>query len=108
MDLVAAIHRSCGPVTLANGLRNVPTLTPALSDPTLTGDRQFGVFLKIYANPGTASTPITAAGSANQDLLGSFVDKYQAGSVPNLAAGLTATDAQIDAQLANSGGGGAP
>lgn len=92
-------------VSLANGLRNVPTLTPALSDPRLTGDQNFAVFLKIYANPGTASTPITAAGSANQDLLGSFLDKYQAGSVQNLQAGLKVTDAQINAQLANSGGG---
>src|SRR5947209_13506020 len=34
----------------AEGLRNVPTLTPALSDPVLTSDPQFNTFLKIFSN----------------------------------------------------------
>ncbi len=93
---------------LATTLRNVPTVTAALSDPALTADREFATFLRIYAHPKTGTIPITAAGSANQDLFATFTDKYQSGSAQDLAAGLKATDRQIDAQLAQAAGKGAP
>ena len=80
----------------------------SLSDPGLVNDPEFSTFLKIYGNPGTATTPITAAGSANQDLFGQFVEKWQAGQIDDLHAGLGNLDKQIDAQLAQSSGGGAP
>jgi len=43
-------------------------------------------------------------GSANQDLVDSFVTKYQAGKVDDLEAGLANLDKQIDAQLEAAGG----
>jgi hypothetical protein len=51
---------------------------------------------------------VTAAGSANQDLLTAYVEKWQAGSGGDLASGLEKVDKAIDAQLAQSGGGAAP
>ena len=62
------------------------------------------MFLKIYANPQTATTPPSAAGSADQDLLSAYVDKYQAGNGGDLAKGLAAVDKQVDAQIAQAAG----
>ena len=50
--------------------------------PTLTRNAQFDTFLKIFANPHTATDPITAIGSANQEMLQSFQSKWEDGSVP--------------------------
>ncbi len=97
--------------TLAQQLKNVPTLASALTAPALLSDQNFGVFLKIYANPQSATTPPSAAGSADQDTLTAFANKYQAGSVGDLPSGLAAADQQVDAQVAQAagpGGGGAP
>jgi multiple sugar transport system substrate-binding protein len=89
---------------LANGLRNVPTTTSSLKSGELVPDPKFKVFLDIFANPKTATTPITAAGSANQELFQNFVVKWQAGKASDLQGGLTTVDKQIDAQIANSSG----
>ena len=89
---------------LSNGLRNVPTTTTSLRSNELTPDPKFKVFLDIFAHPGTATTPITAAGSANQELFQDFVAKWQAGKVSDLTGGLANVDKQVDAQLANSAG----
>jgi multiple sugar transport system substrate-binding protein len=89
---------------LSNGLRNVPTTTSSLKSNELTPDPKFKVFLDIFAHPKTATTPITAAGSANQELFQDFVAKWQAGKVSDLAGGLADVDKHIDAQLANSTG----
>jgi multiple sugar transport system substrate-binding protein len=89
---------------LSNGLRNVPTTTSSLKSTELTPDPKFKVFLDIFANPKTTTTPITAAGSANQELFQDFVAKWQAGKVTDLQGGLANVDKQIDAQLANSAG----
>jgi multiple sugar transport system substrate-binding protein len=89
---------------LSNGLRNVPTTTASLTSGDLTPDPKFKVFLDIFANPKTATTPITAAGSANQELFQTFVVKWQAGKASDLAGGLAEVDKQIDAQVANSAG----
>jgi multiple sugar transport system substrate-binding protein len=92
----------------AEGLLNVPTLTSALTDPVLTGDPHFAVFLQIFANPNTATDPITAIGSANQTIAGNWQQKWEAGSVSNLTSGLQSVDSQINAQVANSTIGKAP
>jgi multiple sugar transport system substrate-binding protein len=89
---------------LSNGLRNVPTTTASLKSGELTPDPKFKVFLDIFAHPKTATTPITAAGSANQELFQDYVAKWQAGKVSDLQSGLANVDKQIDAQLANSAG----
>ena len=89
---------------LAAGLGNVPTLTAALSDPELTHNREFATFLKIFGNPHTASDPITAIGSANQEMFQSFQSKWEDGSIAasGLEQALKGVDQQIDAQVANS------
>jgi multiple sugar transport system substrate-binding protein len=92
-------------VLLSNGLRNVPTAVQALGSSALTPDPQFAKFLDIYQNPATDSTPVTASGSADQDLLTAYVDKWQAGSGGDLQAGLKKVDGQIDDELAQSDGG---
>ena len=89
---------------LSNGLRNVPTTTASLKSNELTPDPKFKVFLDIFAHPKTATTPITAAGSANQELFQDFVNKWQAGKVSDLGGGLANVDKQIDAQLSQSAG----
>jgi multiple sugar transport system substrate-binding protein len=89
---------------LSNGLRNVPTTTTSLKSSELTPDPKFKVFLDIFAHPKTATTPITAAGSANQELFQNYVVKWQAGKVSDLQGGLAEVDKQIDAQLAQSSG----
>jgi multiple sugar transport system substrate-binding protein len=93
---------------LSNNLKNVPTTKQSLKDPSLTKDPEFSTFLNIYNNPHTATTPITAAGSANQDLFGQLVDKWQAGQVSDLHTALGQLDGQIDAQVQQATGGGAP
>jgi multiple sugar transport system substrate-binding protein len=91
-------------VKMTNGIRNVPTTTAALESPDVKPDEAFNVFLDIFANPNTRTTPITLVGSANQDLVDAFVTKYQAGKVDDLEGGLADLDQQIDAQLEAAGG----
>jgi multiple sugar transport system substrate-binding protein len=89
---------------LSNGLRNVPTTTSSLKSGELTPDPKFKPFMDIFANPHTTTTPITAAGSANQELFQTFVVKWQSGKATDLHGGLADMDKQIDAQLANAAG----
>ena len=73
---------------LSNGLRNVPTTTSSAKSPDLKPDPKFATFLKIFGNPNTTTTPVTAAGSANQELFNGFANKWQAGPCPTSQAGL--------------------
>src|SRR3954464_1286393 len=91
-------------VQLSNGLRNVPTTVSSANSPELKPDPKFATFLKIYSSPNTTTTPVTAAGSANQEAFNSFTNKWQAGRVSDLRAGLGGVDKAIDAQLANAEG----
>ncbi len=96
--------------TFANGLGNVPTLTSALGDPTLTKNPEFNTFLKIFGNPNTATDPITAIGSANQTMEGNWQQKWEAGAIPDaqLPSSLKNLAQQINAQEANSTQGSGP
>ncbi len=96
--------------TFANGLGNVPTLTSALGDPTLTKNPEFDTFLKIFGNPNTATDPITAIGSANQTMEGNWQQKWEAGSISaaGLPSALKNLSQQINAQEANSTQGSGP
>ncbi len=87
-------------VALANAIKNVPTTIPALQSPKLEKDANYQTFLDIFANAKSSTTPTTASGKAYQDTFGSFAEQWQAGKVPDLAAGLTQTATQIDDQLA--------
>jgi multiple sugar transport system substrate-binding protein len=91
-------------VKLSNELRNVPTTESSAKSPDLKPDPKFQTFLDIFASPNTTTTPVTAAGSAAQELFNSFTNKWQAGRVDDLQAGLADVDKQIDDQLANATG----
>jgi multiple sugar transport system substrate-binding protein len=95
-------------VKMANEIRNVPTTSEALESPDIKPDENFNVFLDIFSNPNTRTTPVTIVGSANQDLADGFAAKYQAGKVDDLQAGLANLDKAIDAQLAAAGAGQVP
>jgi multiple sugar transport system substrate-binding protein len=88
-------------VALANGLGNVPTTTAAATSPDLTiMTPQFKTFVAVWNNPKSSYTPpITASGSGYSSLLTTFDQKWVAGKVPNLQAGLTQVDQQITNQL---------
>jgi multiple sugar transport system substrate-binding protein len=94
----------------SNGIRNVPSTTAALRSPEIKPDAHFATFLRIFGNPHSATTPITAVGAGYQDLIQSFAVKWQAGHVDDLHSALVSLDKQIDAQLAQAkkGGGGPP
>ena len=91
-------------VFLSNGLRNVPTTASSAQSPDLKPDPKFETFVDIFGNENTTTTPVTAAGSAPQELFNSFSNKWQAGRVDDLEGGLANVDKAIDAQLANAEG----
>jgi multiple sugar transport system substrate-binding protein len=84
---------------LAEQLHNVPTVNAALQDPLLTQDPHFATFLQIFANPNSRYKEITTLGLADVTLYDQFVDRYLAGKVTNLQAGLQQLATQIDKQL---------
>jgi multiple sugar transport system substrate-binding protein len=92
----------------SNGIRNVPSTIGSARSPEIKPDKHFATFLKIFANPHSDTTPITAVGGGYQDLIQSFAVKWQAGHVSDLHAGLVNLDKQIDAQLAQAEKGGKP
>lgn len=79
-------------------LGNVPTTYESLKDPTLASDPHFSTFLKIFANPNSGYKQITPLGTTDTTLQGSFLDKYFAGNVSDLQAGLENLAKQIDQQ----------
>jgi multiple sugar transport system substrate-binding protein len=92
----------------SNGIRNVASTVAASKSKELAPDRNFATFLKIFTNPRSTTTPITAAGNAYGTLITSFTSKWQAGHVGNLKAGLQKLDKNIDAQLEQAKKGGVP
>jgi multiple sugar transport system substrate-binding protein len=85
--------------TLAHGLKNVPSTFESLKDQQLQSDPHFKPFLDIFANQTSTFKPITPIGQTDTDLLGTFAQKWQAGKVPDLQAGLGQLDQQITKQL---------
>src|SRR4051794_17194842 len=93
---------------LSNGLRNVPSTTQSTSSSELTPDAHFATFLKIFNNPKSGTSPIMASGVSYTNLVQNFATKWQSGSVGDLHAALTDLDQQLDAQVEQAKGGGAP
>jgi multiple sugar transport system substrate-binding protein len=85
--------------TLAHGLKNVPSTTESLQDQQLQSDPHFKPFLDIFANTKSTFKPITPIGQTDTDLLGTFAEKWQAGKIPDLQAGLKGIDDQIAKQI---------
>jgi multiple sugar transport system substrate-binding protein len=92
----------------SNGIRNVPTTKASLNSPEIKPDAHFKTFLKIFANPNSKTSPITAAGNAYGTLIQAFAVKWQAGHAGDLKGGLKKLDKQIDAQLKQAQAGGVP
>jgi multiple sugar transport system substrate-binding protein len=90
-------------VYMANNVANVPTTLASLESPDLDVTPQFQTFLDIFRNPLSHDKAPTAIGSADQDLVSSFAEKWQAGTETDLDAGLQQTATEIDDQLAQAG-----
>jgi multiple sugar transport system substrate-binding protein len=89
-------------VYMANNVRNVPTTYASLNSPDLDVTPQFKTFLDIFQNPGSHYKAASPIGSADQTILGDFVDKWQAGQDTDLEGGLQDAAKQIDDQLAQA------
>jgi multiple sugar transport system substrate-binding protein len=85
--------------TLAKGLRNVPSTNDALQTSELASDPQFKTFMEIFKHPKSTYKPLTPIGQVDEDLFGTFGQKWQAGKVPDLQNGLQQLDTQIAKQL---------
>jgi multiple sugar transport system substrate-binding protein len=91
-------------VKLANLIKNIPTTTEALAAPgDLANDQDFKTFLDIFQNPNSRTTPPSSTGPQYQEAMGQWLEKWQAGTAPDLTAGLKSVDSQID-QLLKLGG----
>ena len=83
-------------VDLANGLHNVPSTKTALSSPDLKLGDQFKPFLDAFANKNLTSNPASTIGDQYLKIVSDFGVSWQTGQVPDLGAGLTGLDKQID------------
>lgn len=83
-------------VKLSNAIRNVPTLTAALSSPDLQVDANFKTFLDIFAHAQSGTTPPSAVGPAYQETFGTFLESWQSGQKKDLTAGLAEVDKQVN------------
>ena len=86
-------------VAAANAIGNVPTTLPALESPELDLPEQFQTFLDIFGNPGSHYKDMSIIGSTDQNLLGDFAERWQAGDVADLQAGLQAVAQQINDEI---------
>ncbi len=93
-------------VDMANGLKNVPSTIASLTDPKLDLQPQFKTFLDIYNSGKLVANQTTPIGDAHLKAVNDFAEKWQAGSVPDLLAGLKQVDAQVNDELKQKGAGG--
>jgi len=90
-------------VQMGNGLKNVPTITSALQSPNLEVPDQYQVFLDVFSNPNTVTTPASSIGAEYQDILAQFSSDWASGKQTDLQAGLQNVDQQINAKVALGG-----
>jgi multiple sugar transport system substrate-binding protein len=83
-------------VYLGNVVRNLPTTFAAIASPDLKASAQFQTFLDIYTTPGSTYKQTSIIGAEDVDMFSGFLEKWQAGSVDDLEAGLQDTATQID------------
>lgn len=86
-------------VALSNGLKNVPTMADALTDPGLEVSEQFQTFLDIFEDPSSQTTPPSRIGPEYQTIFGTHTQKWQSGEVADLASMLDQVDQEIDAAV---------
>jgi len=83
-------------VTASNALANVPTTTESLTAPKLDVTPQFQTFLDVFQNPGSHYKQMTVLGSADQDLVSDFAERWQSGRITDLQSGLEELNQQLN------------
>ena len=90
---------------LSNGLRNVPTTTTALNSSEIKNDPKFKVFLDVFANPKSSTSPDHEGGKRRTRSSSSpGSGSGRPARSPTCSPGSPSLDKQIDAQLANATG----
>jgi multiple sugar transport system substrate-binding protein len=89
-------------VSIGNGLKNVPTITSALSSPKLEVDKNYSTFINAAKNPATITSPATADGAAYITTFTKMWTTYQSNG-GDLSAALKTLDKNIDNENALSG-----
>ncbi len=82
-------------VTMANGLKNIPTITSALESPKLEVDENYKTFVDVAGNKDTMTSPGTADGAAYIGTFTKFWQAYQENG-GNLDQKLKQLDEDID------------
>jgi multiple sugar transport system substrate-binding protein len=90
-------------VTASNSIGNVPSTLDALESPDLDVPPQFQTFLDIFANPDSHYKDTSVVGATDQELLAAFAERWQAGEVNDLQAGLEDVAQQIDDEVSQAG-----
>jgi multiple sugar transport system substrate-binding protein len=80
----------------------VPSTFDAMEADDLDVTPQFQTFLDIFANPDSTYKDTTVLGATDQELVGAFAEKWQAGEVGDLQAGLEDLAQQIDDEAAQA------
>ncbi|GAA1217368.1 ABC transporter substrate-binding protein [Kitasatospora nipponensis] len=86
-------------VSFANAIHNVPSTNAALNSPKLDADPNFKTFLDVARNANSSTTPASINGGAYQVSLQNFAYDVESGKQSDLAAGLAATDKEINAAI---------
>ncbi|MGW7317343.1 ABC transporter substrate-binding protein [Streptomyces sp. NPDC054854] len=89
-------------VAFANAIHNVPSTLAALDSPDLKVTPEFKTFIDIARHPKSNTTPAQADGGTYQLTLQDFAYAVEKGDVPDIPAGLAATDRQIDTDIAKA------
>ncbi|MFD5934265.1 ABC transporter substrate-binding protein [Streptomyces sp. NPDC060333] len=89
-------------VDFANAIHNVPSTLAALESPRLRVTPEFRTFIDIARHPASSTTPAQADGGTYQLTFQEFAYRVEKGDVPDIAAGLVATDKQIDTDIAKA------
>jgi multiple sugar transport system substrate-binding protein len=92
-------------VSASNSIGNVPSTLDAIKSKDLKLPPQFQTFLDIFANPDSHYKEPSVVGATDQELLQAFAEKWQAGKVKDLDAGLKGVAQQIDDEIAQAGAG---
>src|SRR5262249_25180179 len=69
----------------------------------LVNDEHLRTFVDIFKNPDTQASPASPNGGAYITTFNTFIQSWEAGRVPDLAAGLAKLDKEIDDALALGG-----